>query len=96
MELDPKFIWAPCAVHSCTHWLRTRNSTTPSPRIWAHIRGRYWSAKIDDISLFTFHHMRRLSFPSCEAIFHNFLGEESMLWRFLEASLVLVQGLKKT
>jgi hypothetical protein len=23
----------------------------PSPRIWAHIRGRYWSAKIDDISL---------------------------------------------
>ncbi len=22
-----------------------------SPRIWAHIRGRYWSAKIDDISL---------------------------------------------
>jgi hypothetical protein len=21
----------------------------PSPRIWAHIRGRYWSAKIDDI-----------------------------------------------
>ncbi len=23
----------------------------PLPRIWAHIRGRYWSAKIDDISL---------------------------------------------
>ncbi len=23
----------------------------PPPRIWAHIRGRYWSAKIDDISL---------------------------------------------
>ncbi len=22
-----------------------------SPRIWAHIRGRYWSDKIDDISL---------------------------------------------
>jgi hypothetical protein len=22
-----------------------------SPLIWAHIRGRYWSAKIDDISL---------------------------------------------
>ncbi len=22
----------------------------PPPRIWAHIRGRYWSAKIDDIS----------------------------------------------
>jgi hypothetical protein len=24
---------------------------TPPPRIWAHIRGRQWSAKIDDISL---------------------------------------------
>jgi len=23
----------------------------PSPRIWAHIRGRYWSAKINDSSL---------------------------------------------
>jgi hypothetical protein len=23
----------------------------PPPRIWAHIRGRNWSAKIDDISL---------------------------------------------
>ncbi len=22
----------------------------PPPRIWAHIRGRYWSAKIDDFS----------------------------------------------
>ncbi len=33
--------------HSCTHWLR------PATRIWAHIRGRYWSAKIDDIPLRT-------------------------------------------
>jgi hypothetical protein len=23
----------------------------PPPRIWAHIKGHYWSAKIDDISL---------------------------------------------
>jgi hypothetical protein len=35
-------------VHSCTHWLRPRS---PPPPIWAHMRGRYWSAKIDDISL---------------------------------------------
>ncbi len=42
---SPKFIWAP--VYSCTHWL------TPPPRIWAHKRGRYWSAKIDDISCVT-------------------------------------------
>ncbi len=34
-------------VHSCTHWLRPRTSLPP---IWAHIRGRCWSAKIDDIS----------------------------------------------
>jgi hypothetical protein len=25
----------------------------PPPRIWAHIRGCYWSAKIDVISLYT-------------------------------------------
>jgi hypothetical protein len=31
-----------------THWLRPRKP--PSPRNWAHIRGRHWSAKIDDIS----------------------------------------------
>ncbi len=42
------FIWAP--VYSCTHWQRTPK-LPPPPRIWAHIRGRYWSAKIDDISL---------------------------------------------
>ncbi len=36
-------------VHSCTHLAETPQP--PSPRNWAHIRGRYWSAKIDDISL---------------------------------------------
>jgi hypothetical protein len=39
-------------VHNCTHWLRPRNPPPPSPlRIWAQMRGRYWTAKIDDISL---------------------------------------------
>ncbi len=33
-------------MYSCNHWLRPRNS----PRNWAHIRRRYWSAKIDDLS----------------------------------------------
>ncbi len=33
-------------VHCCTQWL-----VRPPTPIWAHIRGRYWSAKIDDISL---------------------------------------------
>jgi hypothetical protein len=36
-------------VHSFTHWLRHRKP--PNTRIWAHIRGRYWSAKIGDMSL---------------------------------------------
>jgi hypothetical protein len=38
---SPKFIWA--TLYSGTHWLRPR----PPPRIWAHIRGRYWSATTD-------------------------------------------------
>ncbi len=50
MELDLQSLFG-LHVHSCTHWLRPRNSPPPSPRIWAHIRRRYWSAKIDDISL---------------------------------------------
>ncbi len=37
-------------MHNCIHWLNPRNSPPP-PCIWAHIRGRYWSAKIDNISL---------------------------------------------
>ncbi len=38
-------------VHSCTHWLRPSNPPPPLPGIWTHIRGRYWSVKIDEISL---------------------------------------------
>ncbi len=45
---SPKFIWAPCEQ------LYSLAETPPSPsRIWAHIRGRYWSAKVDDISLWS-------------------------------------------
>ncbi len=36
----------------CTAVLIGWDPSTPStPRIWANIRGRYWSVKIDDISL---------------------------------------------
>ncbi len=49
MELDHQSLFG-LRMLSCTHWLRPRNRN-PIPRIWAHIRGRYWSAKIDDISL---------------------------------------------
>jgi hypothetical protein len=39
MELDLQSLFG-LHVHSCS-----------SPLIWAHKRGRFWSAKIDDISL---------------------------------------------
>ncbi len=39
-------------VHSCTHCLRPPASPTPS-HLGSYIRGRYCSAKIDDISLVT-------------------------------------------
>jgi hypothetical protein len=48
IELDlTKVIWVPFAqLYSLAE-----TPHPPPPRIWAHIRGRYWSAKIDDISL---------------------------------------------
>ncbi len=46
MKLD---LWAPCAqLYSLAE---TPQPPPPAPRIWAHMRGRYWSAKKDDISL---------------------------------------------
>jgi hypothetical protein len=47
MELDPKFFWG----SMCTAVLIGPAIPPISPRIWAHIQGRYWSAKIDEISL---------------------------------------------
>jgi hypothetical protein len=40
---SPKFIWAPCAQL----FSLADTPQPPPPRIWAHIRGRYWSAKKD-------------------------------------------------
>ncbi len=37
-------------MYSCTHWLRPACNSPPSPLIWVHTRGRYWSAKVDDLS----------------------------------------------
>ncbi len=36
---------------SCAQLYSWAETPHPPPRIWAHIRRRYWSAKIDDISL---------------------------------------------
>ncbi len=50
MGLDLQFIWAHY-VHSCIDWLRPRNPLFPSHLGSEYEGGRYWSAKIDDISL---------------------------------------------
>jgi hypothetical protein len=51
MELDLQSLFGLHVqfVHRCTYWLRP--PATSPPCIWAQIRGRYWSAKIDDIFL---------------------------------------------
>jgi hypothetical protein len=49
MEFDLQSLFG-LHVHSCTHRLRLRKSSPPPLSIWAHIRGCYWSSKIDDIS----------------------------------------------
>jgi hypothetical protein len=43
---SPKFILGPMPrdVHSCTHWLRPRNSLPP--RIWTRIRVRYECVRV--------------------------------------------------
>ncbi len=50
MELDLQSLFG-LHVHSYTHWMRIHSPPPHPPRIWAHIRGRYWSPKTDDISL---------------------------------------------
>jgi hypothetical protein len=53
----PKFICAPCVQ---LHSLAETPQLHPSPPIWAVIRERYWSARIDDISLLPpVHHERQ-------------------------------------
>jgi hypothetical protein len=54
---SPKFIWALCAqLYSLTETPQPKDyKTTPNPhypRIWAQIRGRYWSTKQDRRHLF--------------------------------------------
>ncbi len=50
MELDLQSLFG-LHVHSCTHWLRPRNPPPPHLGSYVYVRGRHWSAKIDDISL---------------------------------------------
>ncbi len=51
MEIDLQSLFGlHMSRHSCTHWLRPR-IPSPHPPHWdSYTRGRYWSAKIDDIS----------------------------------------------
>jgi hypothetical protein len=52
MELDLQSsfgLYVSPDVHSCSHWLRPRNP--PPPAFGLIYEERFWSAKIDDISL---------------------------------------------
>jgi hypothetical protein len=49
MELDLQSLFGLLCTAALIDWLRPYNA--PPLRIWAHIRGRYWSAEIDDIFL---------------------------------------------
>ncbi len=49
MELELKSLFG-LHVYNCTRKAEAPPQHLPSPRIWAHIQGRYWSAKIDDNS----------------------------------------------
>ncbi len=46
LELDPSLFGRTAA-----HMYSLAETPPPPPQIWAHIRGGYWSAKINDISL---------------------------------------------
>jgi hypothetical protein len=48
LELDLKIYLGSCVLR---YSLAETPRLPPSLHIWAHIRGRYWSAKTDDISL---------------------------------------------
>jgi hypothetical protein len=48
MELDLKIYLGSCVQ---LYSLAETPQILPPPRIWAHIRGRHWSAKTDEISL---------------------------------------------
>ncbi len=48
MELDLQSLFGLLCTDVLMGW---DPATPPTTRIWAHILGRYWSAKIDDISL---------------------------------------------
>jgi hypothetical protein len=50
MKLDLQSLFG-LHVHCAQLYSLAETPHPPPPRLWAYIRGRYWSAKIDDISL---------------------------------------------
>jgi hypothetical protein len=51
MELDLQSLFGSMCMHIAQLYSLVETPQPPPPRIWAQIRGRYWSAKKDDISL---------------------------------------------
>jgi hypothetical protein len=51
MEVDLQSLFGPHVTLCAQLYSLAETPQAPLPRIGARIRGRYWSAKIDDISL---------------------------------------------
>jgi hypothetical protein len=51
MELDLQNLFWLRVLYRGLYSMAETPQLPPSPHIWTHIRGRYWSAKIDDIYL---------------------------------------------
>ncbi len=68
LSLDLQSLGTPCAqLYSLAE-----TPQSPPPRIWAHIRERYWSAKVDDISLWP---------PGLQSIsFMNRVSDQATYW----------------
>jgi hypothetical protein len=67
VELDLQSLFGLHVLYSLAETPQATTHSSPSRRIWAHIRGRYWSAQIDDISLLTLAPAQHLPFtmPLC-------------------------------
>jgi hypothetical protein len=75
----PKFIWAPCHVIRTAVLINLDPATPPPPipQHWDSLLGRYWSAKIDDISVQPSWLRHRVAYPTFPC--------EYSLWFYLHA-----------
>jgi hypothetical protein len=80
-------------LHSCIYSLAETPQLPPTPCVWAHLRGRYWSAKIDDISLWPPAVQQLLSWSWGEFFSHFTSREKSVVLRRLTLAGPLICSL---